>query len=47
VKQSEDALKNVKEAIQAYLEVKTKLLGRIVKGEQGEVVVEAPSALLA
>jgi predicted RNase H-like HicB family nuclease len=35
------------EAIEGYLEVKTKLLGRKVKGEKAEVVVEAPSALLA
>ena len=41
------ALKNVKEAIEGYLEVKTKLLGRKVKGEKAEVVVEAPSALVA
>jgi predicted RNase H-like HicB family nuclease len=43
----EEALKNMKEAIEGYLEVKTKLLGRKVKGEKAEVVVEAPSALLA
>ena len=43
----EEALKNIKEAIEGYLEVKTKLLGRKVKGEKAEVVVEAPSALLA
>jgi len=43
----EEALKNVKEAIEGYLEVKTKLLGRKVKGEKVEVVVEAPSVLLA
>ncbi len=30
----EEALKNVKEAIEGYLEVKTKLLGRKVKGEK-------------
>ena len=43
----QEALKNVKEAIEGYLEVKTKLLGRKVKGEKAEVVVEAPSALVA
>jgi predicted RNase H-like HicB family nuclease len=43
----EEALKNIKEAIEGYLEVKTKLLGRKVKGEKAEVVVEAPAALLA
>jgi len=43
----EEALKNIKEAIEGYLEVKTKLLGRKIKGEKAEVVVEAPAALLA
>jgi predicted RNase H-like HicB family nuclease len=43
----EEALKNIKEAIEGYLEVETKLLGRKVKGEKAEVIVEAPSALLA
>jgi hypothetical protein len=37
-----EALKNVKEAIEGYLEVKTKLLGQKVKGEKAEVVVKAP-----
>jgi predicted RNase H-like HicB family nuclease len=43
----EEALKNIKEAIEGYLEVKTKLLGRKAKGEKTEVIVEAPSALMA
>jgi predicted RNase H-like HicB family nuclease len=43
----EEALKNIKEAIEGYLQVKTRLLGRRVKGEKAEVVVEAPSALMA
>jgi predicted RNase H-like HicB family nuclease len=43
----EEALKNIKEAIEGYLEVKTKLLGRKIKGEKVEVIVEAPTALLA
>jgi predicted RNase H-like HicB family nuclease len=43
----EDALKNIKEAIEGYLEVKTKLLCRKAKGEKAEVIVEAPSALVA
>ena len=43
----EEALKNVKEAIEGYLEVKNRLLGRKVKGEKAEVVVEAPSAPVA
>ena len=34
-------------AIEAYLEVKTELLGCKVKGEKAEVAVKAPSALLA
>jgi predicted RNase H-like HicB family nuclease len=43
----EEALKNIKEAIIGYLEVKAKLLGRKAKGEKAEVIVEAPSALMA
>jgi predicted RNase H-like HicB family nuclease len=43
----EEALKNIKEAIEGYLEVKAKLLGRKTKGEKAEVIVEAPSALVA
>jgi predicted RNase H-like HicB family nuclease len=43
----QETLKNAKEAIEAYLEVKTKLLGQKVKGEKAEVIVEAPSALVA
>jgi len=43
----EESLNNIKEAIQGYLEVKTGLLKGKVRGEKVEVVVEAPSALLA
>ena len=43
----EEALKNIKEAIEGYLEVKSKLLGRKVKGERAEVIVEAPASLVA
>jgi predicted RNase H-like HicB family nuclease len=44
----EEALANIKEAIEGYLEVKTKLLDHdVVKGEKAEVIVEAPSALVA
>lgn len=43
----EEALKNIKEAIEGYLEVKTKLLGRKIKGEKAEIIVEAPTALMA
>jgi len=35
------------EAIEGYLEVKAELLGKRTKGEKVEVVLEAPSALLA
>ena len=43
----EEALNNIKEAIEGYLEVKAKLLNRKTKGEKAEVIVEAPSALMA
>lgn len=43
----EEALSNIKEAIEGYLEVKAKLLDRKIKGEKAEVIVEAPSALMA
>ncbi len=43
----EEALSNIKEAIEGYLEVKAKLLNKRTKGEKAEVIVEAPSALMA
>jgi predicted RNase H-like HicB family nuclease len=43
----EEALKNIKEAIEGYLEVKAELLSNKLKGERVEVVVEAPYTLLA
>ena len=43
----EEALANIKEAIEGYLEVKAELLRNKVKGEKVEVVVEAPPATLA
>jgi predicted RNase H-like HicB family nuclease len=43
----EDALRNIKEAIEGYLEVKTKPLKSKAKVEKAEVIVEAPSAQLA
>jgi len=43
----EEALKNIKEAIEGYLEVKATLLKRKGKSEKAEIVVEAPSALMA
>jgi predicted RNase H-like HicB family nuclease len=42
----EEALSNIKEAIEGYLEVKAKILDHKTKGEKAEVVVEAPSALV-
>ena len=42
-----EALKNIKEAIEGYLEAKAELLDQKVKGEKAEVIVEAPSALMA
>ncbi|MGA2385315.1 MAG: type II toxin-antitoxin system HicB family antitoxin [Candidatus Bathyarchaeia archaeon] len=42
-----EALSNIKEAIEGYLEVKAELLDRKTKGEKAEVIVEAPSALMA
>jgi len=43
----EEALTNVKEAIEGYLEVKADLFRDKVKGERAEVIVEAPSTILA
>jgi predicted RNase H-like HicB family nuclease len=43
----EEALGNIKEAIEGYLEVKAKLLEKKSKSEKAEVIVEAPSALMA
>ena len=43
----EEALANIKEAIEGYLEVKAKLLDKKTKGEKAEVIVEAPSTLMA
>ncbi len=43
----EEALANIKEAIEGYLEVKARLLDKKPKGEKAEVIVETPSALLA
>lgn len=46
-KQEKKPWKNIKEAIEGYLEVKAELIRSKVKGEKAEVVVEAPSTLLA
>jgi len=43
----EEALANLKEAIEGYLEAKTERLREQTKGERVEVIVEAPSALMA
>jgi predicted RNase H-like HicB family nuclease len=42
-----EALKNIKEAIEAYLEVKAEILSKEAKGEKVKVYVETTSALLA
>jgi len=42
-----EALANLREAIQGYLEVKAERLREQRKGERVEVIVEAPSALMA
>ena len=42
----EEALANIKEAVEGYLEVKAMLL-REVKGEMVEIIVEAPPTVLA
>jgi len=43
----EEALGNLKEAIEGYLEVKVQWSREQTKGEMVEVIVEAPSALMA
>jgi predicted RNase H-like HicB family nuclease len=43
----EEALANLKEAIEGYLEVKAERLRERAKGERVEVIVEASSALMA
>jgi len=43
----EEALTNIKEAIEGYLEVKAEFFRDKVKGEKAEVIVEAPSTILA
>ncbi len=43
----EEALANIREAIEGYLQVKAERLGREAKGEKVEVIVEAPSTLVA
>ena len=42
-----EALANLKEAIESYLEVKAQMLRERTKGERVEVIVEAPSAVMA
>ena len=43
----EEALANLKEAIEGYLEVKAEKLREQTRGERVEVIVEAPSPLMA
>jgi len=42
-----EALANIKEAIEGYLEVKAGLFRDKAKGERAEVIVEAPSTIMA
>jgi len=43
----EEALANLKQAIEGYLVVKADRLSKQTRGERVEVIVEAPSALMA
>jgi len=43
----EEALRNIKEAIEGYLEVKADLFEKRAKGEKVEIIVEATSSLVA
>ena len=43
----DEALANIRDAIEGYLEVKAEIVGRQGKGEKVEVIVEAPSTLMA
>jgi predicted RNase H-like HicB family nuclease len=43
----QEAVTNLREAIEGYLEVKAERLREQTKGERVEVIVEAPSALMA
>jgi predicted RNase H-like HicB family nuclease len=43
----DEVLANVKEAIEGYLEVKAEQLKQRTRGEKVEVIVEAPSPLVA
>jgi predicted RNase H-like HicB family nuclease len=43
----EEALSNIKKAIEGYLEVNVERLCPKAKGERVKVIVEAPSALVA
>ena len=43
----DEALANLKEAIEGYLEVKAERLMKNSKGERVEVIVETPSTLVA
>lgn len=42
-----EALQNIKEAIESCLQVKAKILGQKGESEKAEVIVKAPSAVLA
>jgi predicted RNase H-like HicB family nuclease len=42
-----EALENIKEAIEGYLEVKSELLHRKGNSEKAEVIVQAPGTVVA
>ena len=43
----EEVLANIREAIEGYLQVKAERVGKEAKGEKVEVIVKAPSTLVA
>ena len=43
----EEALTNIKEAIEGYLEVKAEFFREQVKGERTEIIVQTPSTVMA
>jgi predicted RNase H-like HicB family nuclease len=42
-----EALANIKEAIEGYLEVRAEICVGKLKGEKAEIVVEAPTSIVA
>ena len=43
----EEALANIKEAIEGYLEARAEICGGKLKGEKAEIIVEAPTSIMA